>query len=433
MKKILLTVTFGILFFVNLFGQQKGDVYLIAGLFYDSEQNTFLKNKVIHVKGSSIQNIGDKSIIPEKAEIINLQAYTVLPGLIDAHTHVLFTQEPSEDFAECSMHTLTLESDALRVLRGAKRARSYLDVGITTIKDLGNSGLFLDTALRDAINEGTIIGPRIFASGPILSSSGGQIYGVSHQHQNLVSLEYRVIKDIADAKNAVRQHLNQHVDLIKICSDNIPNNTRLTIDEMKAIVEIAHSYGLKVTAHSITNQSAWDAVTAGVDGIEHGFNLADSTLDLMAEKNVFLVPTENSLSYMKTYTQLALNSKQLPSWVDGYLARMKERLMSAKEKGVIIVAGSDNYTDIKVPRGTSSQDMFRAYFEAGMSPLDILQSATYLSALVMNKEKRIGVLRKNAMADIIAIKGDIRNDFVNSIKNVVFVMKNGEVYLQDLH
>ena len=330
------------------------------------------------------------------------------------------------------MHTLTMESDAIRVLRGAKRARSYLDVGITTIKDLGNSGLFLDVALRDAINEGTIIGPRMYASGPILSSSGGQIYGVSHQHQNLVSLEYRVIKDVADAKNAVREHLNQNVDLIKICSDNIPNNTRLTIDEMKAIVEIAHSYDLKVTAHSITNQSAWEAVKAGVDGIEHGFNLADSTLELMAKKNVFLVPTENSLNYMKTYTQLALNSKELPFWVDGYLTRMKERLMRAKEKGVIIIAGSDNYTDIKVPRGTSSQDMFQAYFEAGMTPQEILQSATYLSALAMNKEKRIGVLRKNAKADIIAIKGDIINEFVNSIKNVVFVMKNGEIYLKEL-
>jgi imidazolonepropionase-like amidohydrolase len=381
--------------------------------------------------GISVFSDDEDSLV--NAEVINLRDYTVLPGLIDAHTHVIFTQEPSEDFAECSMHTLTMESDALRVLRGAKRAKSYLDVGITTIKDLGNSGLFLDVALRDAINEGTIVGPRIFASGPIMSSSGGQIYGVSHKHQNLVSLEYRVIEDVADAKNAVRQHLNQNVDLIKICSDNIPNNTRMTIEEMKAIVEIAHSYGLKVTAHSITNQSVWEAVQAGVDGIEHGFTLADSTLNLMAEKNIFLVPTENSLSYMKTYTQLASNSEELPSWVDGYLVRMKERLTRAIDKGVTIVAGSDNYTDIKVPRGTSSQDMFQAYFEAGMKPLDILQSATYLSALAMNQEKRIGILRPNAKADIIAIKGDIMNDFVNTIKNVAFVMKDGEVYLQHLN
>jgi len=429
---IFLVISIFILFDANLFGQQKEDVFIMAGLLYDSEQNILLKNKVIHVAGNKIQNIGGENIITPNSEILDLREYTILPGLIDAHTHVIFTQEPSEDFAECSMHTLTMESDALRVLRGAKRAKSYLDVGITTIKDLGNSGLFLDVALRDAINEGTIVGPRIFASGPIMSSSGGQIYGVSHQHQNLVSLEYRVIKDVADAKNAVRQHLNQNVDLIKICSDNIPNNTRMTIEEMSAIVKIAHSYGLKVTAHSITNQSAWEAVQAGVDGIEHGFNLADSTLSLMVEKNIFLVPTENSLSYMKTYTQLASNTKELPLWVDGYLERMKERLTRAIDAGVTIVAGSDNYTNIKVPRGTSSQDMFQAYFEAGMKPLDIIQSATYLSALVMNKEKRIGVLRPNAKADIIAIKGDLINNFTDAIKNIVFVMKDGVVYLKEL-
>ena len=429
---IFLIVSIFILFDANLFGQQKDDVFIMAGLLYDSEQNVLLKNKVIHVAGNKIQNIGGENIITPNSEILDLREYTILPGLIDAHTHVIFTQEPSEDFAECSMHTLTMESDALRVLRGAKRAKSYLDVGITTIKDLGNSGLFLDVALRDAINEGTIVGPRIFASGPIMSSSGGQIYGVSHQHQNLVSLEYRVIKDVADAKNAVRQHLNQNVDLIKICSDNIPNNTRMTIEEMSAIVEIAHSYGLKVTAHSITNQSAWEAVQAGVDGIEHGFNLADSTLSLMVEKNVFLVPTENSLSYMKTYTQLTSNTKELPLWVDGYLERMKERLTRARDAGVTIVAGSDNYTNIKVPRGTSSQDMFQAYFEAGMKPLDIIQSATYLSALAMNKEKIIGVLRPNANADIIAIKGDLINNFTDAIKNIAFVMKDGVVYLKEL-
>lgn len=429
---IFLIVSIFIFFDANLFGQQKDDVFIIAGLLYDSEQNVLLKNKVIHVAGNKIQNIGGENIITPNSEILDLREYTILPGLIDAHTHVIFTQEPSEDFAECSMHTLTMESDALRVLRGAKRAKSYLDVGITTIKDLGNSGLFLDVALRDAINEGTIVGPRIFASGPIMSSSGGQIYGVSHQHQNLVSLEYRVIKDVADAKNAVRQHLNQNVDLIKICSDNIPNNTRMTIEEMSAIVEIAHSYGLKVTAHSITNQSAWEAVQAGVDGIEHGFNLADSTLSLMVEKNVFLVPTENSLSYMKTYTQLASNTEELPLWVDGYLERMKERLTRARDAGVTIVAGSDNYTNIKVPRGTSSQDMFQAYFEAGMKPLDIIQSATYLSALAMNKEKIIGVLRPNANADIIAIKGDLINNFTDAIKNIAFVMKDGVVYLKEL-
>ncbi|WP_246296562.1 metal-dependent hydrolase family protein [Winogradskyella vidalii] len=417
---------------MQLFGQEN-DVYIKAGVLYDSEQNILLKNKVIHIKGNKILAVNKPKSIPKNAKIIDLSDYTVLPGLIDAHTHVLFSQDANEDFSEHSIHSLTMESDALRTLRGAKRAKSYLDVGITSVKDLGNSGLFLDVALRDAINEGTIEGPRIFASGPILASTGGQIYGVSPKHQDLIDLEYRIINGVEDAKIAVREHKNQKVNLIKICADNIPNNTHLTIAEMKAIVETADSYGLSVVAHSITNQSAWNAIQAGVKGIEHGFNLADSTLTLMAEKKVFLVPTENSRTYMKIYNNLAGYEEDDLGWVDNYMQRMKSRLTRAIEKGVAIVAGSDNYTDIGGTRGESSRDMFRTYFEAGMSPLDILQSATYISAFNLKMENDIGVIKPNAKADIIAVKGDVTKEFVSSMQNVVFVMKNGRIYLNQLN
>lgn len=413
------------------FAQDK-DVYIKAGVLYDSERNQLLEDQLIHIRGNKIVAIGKKMEIPEGAKTIDLAEHLVLPGLIDAHTHVLFDQEPQDDFAEHSVTTLMLESEALRALRGAKRARSYLDVGITSIKDLGNSGAFLDVALRDAINEGSIEGPRIFAAGKIISSAGGQIYGVPPGHEHIVDMEYRIIKDPDDAKNAVREHVNQNVDLIKICSDNLPNNTRLSMEEMKAIVNTAHDYGLTVTAHAIGNEAAWEAVEAGVDGLEHGFFLADSTLTLMAKKDVFLVPTENSRDYMNKYYDLAGTSKEELGWIDKYLANMEKRLTQAINKGVTVVAGSDNYTDIKVSRGVSSQDMFKAYYQAKMQPLDILQSATYLSAKSMKKEKEIGVLKPGSFADIIAVKGDIKNQFLKTIENVVFVMKNGEVYIDNL-
>ena len=353
--------------------------------------------------------------------------------MIDAHTHVLFSQEANEDFAEHSIQSLTMESDALRVLRGSKRAKSYLDQGITSIKDLGNSGLYLDVALRDAINEGTIEGPRIFASGPILAAKGGQIYGVLPEHQNIIDLEYRIISSPEDAKNAVREHVNQNVDLIKICADNLPNKTYLTVAEMKSIVKTAHTYNLKVTAHCVTNQSAWNAIEADVDGIEHGFNLADSTLTKMAEKQIYLVPTENSNSYMNTYAQLAGYNPNEIDWIDGYINRLNDRLNRAIEKGIVIVAGSDNYTDINVTRGESSKDMFRYYFEAGMKPLDILQSSTYISAVQLSKENEIGYIQPQAKADIIAVKGDIINDFISTIGQVVFIMKDGKIYTQKMN
>ncbi len=301
---------------------QSNEIFIKAGSFYDSEQNIILKDKIIHIEGNKISNVGDNIKIPDNTKIIDLTSYTVLPGFIDAHTHILFDQEPQDDFAEHSITTLVLESQALRTLRGAKRAQSYLDIGITSIKDLGNSGEFLDVALRDANNEGSIQGPRIFAAGKIMSGPGGQIYGVQEKYQDIIDEEYRIIKNPEDAINAVREHINQRVDLIKFCADNLPNNTRLTLPEMEAIVKTAHKHGLTVTAHSITNESAWDAIKAGVDGIEHGFFLADSTLNLMAEKNVFLVPTENSRSYMNRYYEIAGTSPDELTWIDGYMSNI---------------------------------------------------------------------------------------------------------------
>lgn len=405
---------------------QENSVYIKAGLLYNSKENKLLKNRLIHIRETKIISIGEFESLPKNSKAIDLTEYTVLPGLIDAHTHVLFSQDANEDFSEHSIQSLTMESDALRVLRGSKRAKSYLDQGITSIKDLGNSGLYLDVALRNAINEGTIEGPRIFASGPILAATGGQIYGVLPEHQNIIDSEYRIISSPEDAKNAVREHVNQNVDLIKICADNLPNKTFLTIDEIKAIVETAHAYNLKVTAHCVTNQSAWNAIEAGVDGIEHGFNLADSTITKMAEKRIYMVPTENSRDYMNTYVKLA--GYEETEWIDNYLNIMKDRLNKAIDKGVPVVAGSDNYTDIKVSRGESSSDMFRYYFEAGMKPLDILQSSTYISAFHLNKEDEIGYIQPQANADIIAVKGDIINDFISTIENVEFIMKDGKIY-----
>ncbi len=431
MSKFSFLVLFTSIFSFTCSIAQNNETFIITGSFYDSEQNIILKDQIIHVENNKILNIGEDIKIQDSAKVIDLSNYTVLPGFIDAHTHVLFDQKPQDDFAVHSISTLVLENQSLRTLRGSARAKSYLDVGITSIKDLGNSGQFLDVALRDAINEGTIVGPRIFAAGQIMSSSGGQIYGVQHEHEEIVAFEYRIIESPDDAINAVREHINQGVDVIKICADNLPNNTRLTSDEMRSIIETAHDYGLTVTAHSISNRSAWDAIKAGVDGIEHGFFLADSTLNLMTEKNVFLVPTENSRNYMNRYYEIEGSKPEELSWIDGYMSNMKERLMKAIKMGVTIVAGSDNYTDIGVSRGVSSQDMFRTYHEAGMKPLNILQSATYLSARALKKENEIGVLKPGAYADIVAIQGDIEGEFINSIENVIFVMKDGKVYMDN--
>jgi imidazolonepropionase-like amidohydrolase len=235
---------------------------------------------------------------------------------------------------------------------------------------------------------------------------------------------------VDEAINAVRVHVNYGADIIKICANNSPNNTSLTIDEMKAIVKMAHRYGKKVTAHATNDLAIWEAVTAGVDGIEHGYQISDTTLTLMAQKGVVLVPTDISIPlFHKLYDIVdfqwnrELNLKRAKD-------RYQDRLLRAIEAGVTIVTGSDNYLDFEMPQGEAAKNILVAYHEEGMKPLQILSSSTYLSAKFMGKENELGIIKKGAFADIIAVKGDIEKEFSNSMFNIVFVMKNGEIYVE---
>ncbi|MCB0628578.1 MAG: amidohydrolase family protein [Saprospiraceae bacterium] len=405
-------------------------VYIKAGKLFDSQQGQMITDQIIQLSGNRITGVGSDIEIPQGADVIDLSGYTVLPGLIDAHVHLLYLESPKSNLALEGVRTVIMEGDALRALRGAARAKTFLEAGITTVKDLGNSGQFLDVALKTAINEGTTPGPRMFVSGPILSSEGGQFPGLQFDHRHIAEEEYRVIRGKDDAINAVRENITYGADIIKICANNTPNNTSLTIDEMKEIVKMAHRYRRKVTAHATNNLAVWEAVVAGVDGIEHGYQVADSTLALMAEKGVPLIPTDISRTLLLKYFDLTGFEGDREQAMAGYQSSLHSRLQRAVAHGVQIVAGSDMYIDMEMPQGEGAKQVLVAYFEAGMKPIDILQSATYHSAKFMEKEQSLGVIREGAFADIIAVKGDIETDFPETIFNVVFVMKDGKKYVE---
>lgn len=403
--------------------------YIKAGKLFDSENGKILTDYVIKIEGNRITEVGKNISIPTNAETIDLSDYTVMPGLIDGHTHLMTLDNLNDDTPMADK--LLFEGDALRVLRGAKRAKSWLENGFTTVRDLGDSGAFLDVALKRAINEGTVVGPRMFVSGPIIISEGGQVPGLLKSYRKVISDEYTIIGSVDEAINAVRVHLTYGADIIKICANNTPNVTSLTIDEMKAIVKMAHRYGVKVTAHATNDLAVWEAVTAGVDGIEHGYQISDTTLTRMAQKNVVLVPTDiSSPLFHKLYDIIDFQwdrEKNLERAKDRY----RDRLQRAIKAGVTIVTGSDNYLDFEMPQGAAAKNILVAYHEEGMKPLDILRSSTYLSAKFMGKENDLGIIKKGTFADIIAIKGDIENNFSNAIFNLGFVMKNGEIYVKE--
>jgi len=243
-----------------------------------------------------------------------------------------------------------------------------------------------------------------------------------------VAEEYRIVHGPDDAADAVRENRNYGAQVIKVYSNNTPNPGMLSPGELAAIVATARQYGLAVAAHATDDQAVWQAVEAGVTSIEHGYEIADSTLDLMAEKGVYLVPTDvdslTGLAYLRASRDTSANG---PVEMMEYVRMERERLQRAIAHGVTIASGSDMYIDIGWPQGAAARRVLFAYYEAGMKPVQILQAATVTNARLLRREGRLGVVKAGALADIIAVEGDPVADF-SAMERVRFVMKDGTVY-----
>ena len=403
-----------------------GKTYLLkVGKLYDSEKNIFLKNQEILVKGNKIVRVGANLGKQDSAEVIDLSKCTVTPGLIDAHTHVMTIQKLDSEPLETD---LLMNSDIERSYRSVLIARSYLDAGFTSIRDLGNSGMYLDLNLKRAIDRGWVVGPRMIVSGPILSPEDGQFFGLSSQNRFVIEREYSIVRNVAEARQVVKDHISHGVDVIKV----VMGDGRLTLplEEVKAIVETAHGYGLKVTAHATYDAVIATALEAGVDGIEHGYGIADSLLDIMARKKVYLVPTIGTFEgYRELFDpqrkQSAAELDNLRQFVKSSEAIVKK----AMDKGVMVVNGSDMYAFTSKPQGVAAKNSIESYYEGCGKAGDVLRSATLHAAKACGIDGITGVIREKMMADIVAFDGDLENDFVRTLYKVKMVMKGGKVYL----
>jgi imidazolonepropionase-like amidohydrolase len=400
-----------------------------AGRVFDSERGTFLGARDILVRGGAIEAVGENLAAPAGARVVDLRAYTVLPGLVDAHTHLLLETSPRLDEGQEMAREVTFEGTALRALRGGARARTYLHAGVTTVRDLGNSGTFGDAALARAIADGTIDGPRMYYSGPGLSPEGGQMPGVEHEHMAVVHGEYRIVNGTDDARRAVRQAAIQGARVIKLYAENTPNTVSFTMDEMRAIVDEARRTGLTVAAHATDDAAVWRAVEAGATTVEHGYHVSDSTFAFMARRGVALVPTDADREVVDRFVEvMEMNPAPPPEGREQYLERFRERVRRAHAAGVTIVAGSDMYHALGGSRGEWSRRMLWAYRDSGMTPAQVLQSATFHAGRALGEEGRLGVIRPGAFADLIAVEGDPSADF-DAMERVRFVMKGGKVYV----
>jgi len=406
---------------------------LRAARMLDVKTGTVIANATVVVKGSRIVAAGANVATPADATVIDLGDVTLLPGLIDSHTHLLQNYQGRFGNDDPNMLlTVAAMGTVRRALLGVAMGRQDLDAGITTVRDLGNSGLNGDVALRDAINAGWVVGPRIVASTRALAAAGGQFGGLAPEAQKLIDQEYVVIAGVDDARRAVRQAFYDGADVIKVIVNTGPRV--VSLEEMKVIVEEAHRVGKRVAAHATDDRATRIAADAGVNSIEHGYSIPDDALKTMHDKGIFLVPTDYPASFYVDALGASPSGEERQNRLAAaqpFVAKSAERLTRAAKMGVRIAYGSDEYYDAPgKSRGQSSLLTLQAYQEAGMTPLDVIRAATLNAADLLGLSESIGALDAGKFADIIAVDGDPLKD-VKDLQHVRFVMKSGQVIRQD--
>ena len=402
-----------------------------AARLLDPKSGTIVQNAVVIVQGGNIRAAGAGVAVPSGARVIDLGDACLLPGLIDAHTHLLQNYEGRFGGDDPNMVlTVATMSAARRALLGAAMGREDLEAGITTVRDLGNSGWNGDVALRDAINAGWVVGPRILASTRALSAAGGQFGGLAPEAQSLVQQEYVAISGVEEARKAVRQAFYDGADLIKVIVNTGPRV--VSLDEMKVIVEEAKRVGKRVAAHAIGDLATRISADAGVNSIEHAYVVPDDVLKTMADKGIYLVATDYPAeTYVDAFSDGLEERKVALERARAFESRSRERLQRAVKAGVKLAFGSDEYYNVHGrTRGQASLLTLEAYQADGLSPLEVIRTATVNAADLLGLASRIGTIEPGKSADLIAIDGDPLKD-VRELAKVRFVMKNGRIVRND--
>lgn len=391
-----------------------------AAHMLDSKNGRMLDHAVILIKGDRITAAGSNLAIPAGAELIDLGNMTVLPGFIDAHTHL--TGNPEDNG-----YSSVAISVPRQALTGAKNARLTLDAGFTTVRDVGAAG-YTDIALRDAINAGDVPGPRILASGPPLGITGGHCDDTMHAPE-YHSVSEGVADGVPEVMKRTRTNIKYGADLIKICATggvlsfgDDPKASQYTLDEMKAIVGEAHRLGRKVAAHAHGGDGIKLAVLAGVDSIEHGSYIDDEGIQLMKQHKVWLVPTVYIGDWLLENAEAIKLPKPLFDKEKELVPYMRKNIANAIKQGVMIALGTDSAV---YPHGLNAHE-FASYVKLGMTPMQAIQSGTINGAKLLGLEDKIGSLETNKFADLVAVAEDPIKD-ITELQRIRWVMKSGVV------
>lgn len=422
MKKLLLPI--GLLFALVLTGQ---DIYLQCGNIVDVESGKMLSEKTIVVSGNKIKSIQNGFVSgSENDEVIDLKNKTVLPGFIDLHVHI-----ESESSPKAYMNGFIL-NEADIAFKSTVYAKRTLMAGFTTVRDLGGSGV--NIALRNAIDNGVVVGPRIYTAGKALATTGGHADPTNGMKKSLMGdpgPKEGVVNSPEDGKKAVRQRYKEGSDVIKITATGgvlsvakSGQNPQFTIEEIKAITATAKDYGMLTAAHAHGDEGMQRAIKGGIKTIEHGTKMSEETMELMKQYNSYLVPT---ITAGKQVAEKAEIEGFFPEIVAKKAREIgpliQNTFKKAYKKGVPIAFGTDAGV---FPHGLNAKE-FGYMVEVGMPIIEALQSATITNADLLGVKEELGQIKSGFLADIVAVEENpLKN--VATLENVVFVMKNGVVY-----
>lgn len=399
------------LLFVLILGPVAGaqTTAIRAGRIVDPDTGQTAANQIILVEKGKIKAIGANVAVPPGATVIDLSRATVLPGLFDAHTHLCMAVNPQRDHGHYYYTTLN-DPDSFRAIQGVANGRAMLESGFTTVRDVGNEGNYACTSLRRAIQQGWVTGPTIINAGRIIAPYGGQ-FQLQPDKQNLAEPEYLFADTRDEMVKAIRENIHYGARVIKIVVDD--QRYIYSADDIKFMIAEANRSGLKLAAHAWTSPGAHNAAEAGVASIEHGYSMSDDDLRLAKKNNVVLVGTE----------YIALEDKEHHDvWID--------RLRRAYRIGVTMAYGTDVVNIFPgQTRGSLAMSGIDPWIEAKIPPQVILQAMTANAARLLGVDKDRGFLRVGQYADIIATT-DNPLEKIETLKHVVFVMKDGNVIKQ---
>jgi imidazolonepropionase-like amidohydrolase len=399
---------------------------LRARRLVDVDKGEYIEPGVLLVEGERIIDV-NPSTVPDDATVLDLDDFTLLPGLMDMEVNLLMGGPDHGAFVAVQ------DDPAVKTLRGVANARRTLRSGFTTVRNLGlfvqTGGLLLDVALKKAVDFGWIDGPRIVPAGHAITPTGGHLDPTMFQafapHVLPLTVEEGIANGISEVRKAVRYQIKYGAELIKVCaSGGVMSHTgpagaqQYSDDELRAIADEAHRAGLRVAAHAHGDDGIRAAIEAGIDCIEHGSLATGETLELMVERGTFLVAT----TYLADGMDVSHAAPELQAKAAEVFPRARQTISKAIELGVRIACGTDAPA---IPHGRNAKELI-ALVDRGMTPLQAIRAATTVSAELIDVDDRAR-LEPGLLADVIAVPGDPLDD-ITVTEQVKFVMKGGLVY-----